>query len=241
MRNGDGRYETAQNSSHTLCAKAALHRLLCLPARALHPACVACALGALCAATCALPACCSLRSPCTARVDLPTHSTPDDGLHNGSRCATLCAQIKYRLKTCRRTRSPLLLQETVLPRCSLMHKPDLRCKPKPALCATCPAHACDLCALHTPAPHDHAARLVHPTHAPSPSPPHICTARPCAPSVAPQFSSSVAGEKHAQNKPRREKRAQNLQASPTEVSPRPSLFSGALLPVTLTACGLRRR
>ena len=34
-----------------------------------------------------------------------------------------------------------------------------------------------------------------------------------------QFSSSVAGEKHAQNKPRREKHAQNLQAlSPIEVS-----------------------
>ena len=63
----------------------------------------------------------------------------------------------------------------------------------------------------------------------------------CTSSIASQFLSSVAGEKHAQTKPRREKRAQNLQASPTEVSPRPSLFSGALLPVTLTACGLRRR
>ena len=55
---------------------------------------------------------------------------------------------------------------------------------------------------------------VHPTHARHILP-RMYTARDlvrCTLYVAPQFSSSASGEKHAQNKPRRAKHAQNLQA-----------------------------
>jgi len=83
---------------------------------------------------------------------------------------------------------------------------------------------------------------VHPTHARHILP-RMYTARDlvrCTLYVAPQFSSSVVGEKHAQNKPRREKHAQNLQASlsPKPVPPEP----GALHPLgTSHRMCLRRR
>eukprot|EP00964_Phaeocystis_antarctica_P141349 scaffold106372_cov69-Phaeocystis_antarctica.AAC.2 len=97
-------------------------------------------------------------------------------------------------------------------------------------------------ALHAPTLHDRAplaharAPHTHARHTPSPAT-HRARPRKGTPCSAPQFSSSEPGEKHAQNKPRRAKHAQNLQAlshSLTEVSRAPparlytSTFPGAL-------------
>eukprot|EP00964_Phaeocystis_antarctica_P165044 scaffold144299_cov148-Phaeocystis_antarctica.AAC.2 len=73
---------------------------------------------------------------------------------------------------------------------------------------------------------------------------HRARPREVHPLCAPQFS-SAAGEKQAQNKPRRVKHAQNLQALSLSTKPVPpeSLRSMApfILSAPLTACGLRRR
>ena len=81
---------------------------------------------------------------------------------------------------------------------------------------------------------------VHPTHARHILP-RMYTARDlvrCTLYVAPQFSSSVVGEKHAQNKPRCKKHAQNLQALSLSLKLKTLRFPWRPLHCTR---GLRRR